>query len=486
MKLSIFLQKPFPHYVAVGAQPDDVDIAFTSIGPDGAPGLLTVLVMVRLGYSPKSLPLPAALSDGYFLLQEKEHTPVMFIVTVTTGKSTMTALTTNLQNALAEHRTTMEGKSVWIPLMGTGVGRLDYSDSYKVAINAFLSVWQNIKLAKIKICFGLPDNESGHLLFTRLKDEASDSKRVAADSNLPPAFTVNPDLPNDGGQGRSTANVRENESDHIPFHLDNVEDTDRLNREPIAKSLARLINNEIFKQGKKVRQSFMINLQGSWGDGKSTFMNLLKRHLPTKESNWVFVEFNAWQNQHINPPWWIFMDRIYQVIQRSKGHKRGIWWKERWWRLITLQWSSWIPITILFALFAVLNVTHWLEYGNLNYLIGRAEDGKNISGAITSYIAIISALWLVIKAFTKSLIPASSEAALQFQKNVRDPMSELKQHFASIINYTQKNVAVFIDDLDRCNAPFTVAFLEGIQTLFKDQPVLYVVAGDRRWISTCF
>lgn len=59
--------------------------------------------------------------------------------------------------------------------------------------------------------------------------------------------------------------------DKIPFHLDRVEDTDRLNREPIAKSLARLINNEIFAKEKKNDYSFMIHLQGAWGDGKSRY-----------------------------------------------------------------------------------------------------------------------------------------------------------------------------------------------------------------------
>jgi len=66
--------------------------------------------------------------------------------------------------------------------------------------------------------------------------------------------------------------------DKMPFHLDNVEVNDKLNREPVAKSLARLINREIFDNN-TLKHAFMIHLQGEWGSGKSTFLNLLQSNL---------------------------------------------------------------------------------------------------------------------------------------------------------------------------------------------------------------
>ncbi|MEQ8530533.1 MAG: P-loop NTPase fold protein [Imperialibacter sp.] len=55
-----------------------------------------------------------------------------------------------------------------------------------------------------------------------------------------------------------------------------------------------------------------------------------------------------------------------------------------------------------------------------------------------------------------------------------------------MIKRSDKHLAVFIDDLDRCNIGSTVRLLEGIQTLFKDQKVLYVFSGDGKWITKCF
>jgi hypothetical protein len=223
----------------------------------------------------------------------------------------------------------------------------------------------------------------------------------------------------------------------------------------------------------------MIHLQGAWGDGKSTFLKLLGANLG---SDWVIVDFNAWRHQHIDPPWWIFMDSIYKAVKGSNGHKKRIWWKEQWWRLIRMNSLYWISFITLFILFMIVNIL--TDFKMLSFT-GLGSDEKKIT-AITSCITIVGSFWILIKSISKSLISASPDAAKEFKEKTRDSMEELKVHYGEIINYTNDHVAVFIDDLDRCNATFAVELLEGIQTLFKEQPVLYVIAGDRHWLTTCF
>lgn len=285
-------------------------------------------------------------------------------------------------------------------------------------------------------------------------------------------------------------------SDKIPFHLDNVETTDKLDREPIAKSLARLLNNDVFKNDGKIDHSFMIHLQGAWGEGKSTFLRLLEKHLndKAKESSggvdkkeqWIIVNFNAWQHQHIDPPWWIFMDSVYRKIREDEKYNPVIWIKERWWRLFRLQKAYWLSVLLLLIIFLAVNIPAGFDWLNLKILLKDPESAKNILSTITSYFSIFGSIWLVVKAISRSLIRASSDAANEFKNHFRDPMRELKRHYGEIIHYSSKKVAVFIDDLDRCNESFVVGLLEGIQTLFKEERVLYVIAGDRKWISICF
>ena len=45
---------------------------------------------------------------------------------------------------------------------------------------------------------------------------------------------------------------------------------------------------------------------------------------------------------------------------------------------------------------------------------------------------------------------------------------------------------MIVDDLDRCKSEYVVALLEGIQTLFADEPVAFVIAADRTWLCQSF
>jgi len=66
-------------------------------------------------------------------------------------------------------------------------------------------------------------------------------------------------------------------------------------------------------------------------------------------------------------------------------------------------------------------------------------------------------------------------------------MSTIEERFKGLINRIHYDrVAIFIDDLDRCESQYVVGLLEGIQTLFREAPVVFVVAGDRHWIDTSF
>ena len=59
---------------------------------------------------------------------------VLFIVTVSEG-TTATLLRNNLGNALQNSRKKFNGKNVWVPLMGTGVGGLTFEESYDIIVS---------------------------------------------------------------------------------------------------------------------------------------------------------------------------------------------------------------------------------------------------------------------------------------------------------------------------------------------------------------
>lgn len=305
---------------------------------------------------------------------------------------------------------------------------------------------------------------------------------------------------NDSNDDESNDN-NESTKERIPFHLDQVVKEDKLGRDPIAKIFAKLIKEDIFTEN--LNYSFMVHLQGEWGAGKSTFLNLITKNLNSGEDKWIVVNYNAWQNQHISPPWWTLIDQIYR---QSKSEfccdkKMVFWVKENFRRIIW--YSGWqkilsLLLTVVFSLLLISYGSSIIKFITEETVKSPHTDNlaKGLTLSIFAQLIItLSSLFGIIysfsKFFTTPFFMRTSFEAESFISRASDPMNKIKKHFGKLIdNINSKKekiqLAIFIDDIDRCNKEFIVELLEGIQTLFKEKRVLYIVAGDKKWITTSF
>jgi len=64
-------------------------------------------------------------------------------------------------------------------------------------------------------------------------------------------------------------------------------DDDKLGRAPLAKKVSELVATY---QG---NESFVVGIEGQWGSGKTSFINLVVNHISDKE-NLIFIHFNPW------------------------------------------------------------------------------------------------------------------------------------------------------------------------------------------------
>ncbi len=293
----------------------------------------------------------------------------------------------------------------------------------------------------------------------------------------------------------------DNFNDKIPFHLDQVVDEDKLGREPVAKAFVDLLKKDIFTD--KLNHSFMVHLQGKWGSGKSSFLNFIQQNLNSDIEKWIIVDYNAWQNQHINPPWWSLINQVY-LQSKEQFYLIGIrkslnlWRKEvfrRIWR-----YSGWQKILAL--VFFILFILCIIYFGNdiLDlFNTSKAADSDNeflsqlgdFGKLVITFISLLTSIYGFAKFITFPFFVNSSKDAKSFVLKASDPMNQVKRHFNDLvddINSLEKKqqLAIFIDDIDRCDRENIVCLLEGIQTLFKEKRVLYVIAGDKDWISTSF
>lgn len=114
--------------------PKGVDVAFSPVDMFGNQGTLNGYVLRELG---GYLPSEKELEPGMFIVHSESGVLIYYIVTVG-RESTRYLLLKNLKRAF--NYPDIANNSVWIPLLGTGVGGLSYEESFDTILTALSEV----------------------------------------------------------------------------------------------------------------------------------------------------------------------------------------------------------------------------------------------------------------------------------------------------------------------------------------------------------
>ena len=311
------------------------------------------------------------------------------------------------------------------------------------------------------------------------------------------ATIIPPEHPVDAAAPPDTAASDPREA--VPMHGDEPATVDQLQRRPFAEVVGARMDEVRGTQHAPGGEggAFMVHVHGPWGAGKTSVLNFLRAYLQDgkrpADRRWVVIDFNAWRHQRIRPPWWSLLREVYAQAARQLGTRRSLWLRAQWlwWRFR----ADWVPAA---AALLLIVVTVALTIGALSTVLsgagapppgssGGGGDGtaKNIELALKILTALFAAGGAVLAA-SRSLVFGSSSAAQTYASLRSDPLSPIVRLFRKVVRATGRPVAVFVDDLDRCDGTYVVELLEGIQTLFRTAPVTYVVAADRKWICSSF
>ncbi len=293
--------------------------------------------------------------------------------------------------------------------------------------------------------------------------------------------------------------------------------------------------------------AFILHIDAPWGGGKTTFANFLARilnpvghgddpddkkktektlldGLPLKDPRywnpefskrrWFVVDFNAWQNEHVSPPWWNFYGTIrrqclreilfepgrYGGVMLWRGLQRAFSWcrfqiTEIIWRVATPEMAR-----TLLALAVVAGLIYWASgtewYQNLSKPPPSSGDGN---ADPNQYVPLIKALLgvaatggaglAVINAFksgVKTIVESAGKSANASSLGVADPIQKFRRHFSWFTEQLDDPVMVIVDDLDRCSPKYVVELVRGLLTIFRSPRVVFVLLGDKDWIETAF
>lgn len=312
---------------------------------------------------------------------------------------------------------------------------------------------------------------------------------------------VGPDVFIDEPGGKNTE-----QSQKVNLKYDSTQTEDELARSPIAQALAVTLNNLYQQAHQESSDSLRVHLHGMWGSGKSTFLRLLSFALQPKKNqaieghqryiqlldqdtpnaDWIIVNYNAWQQQRIEPVWWSLYETLYQHIcdnLKESGtsgciRRHRIQDQERKWRD---QFRS--PFKIATVISVALSLLAFLLIFTNGMDLG---DSKNWIGLVTALFSLPAAIFSAYKLIDSQFPGGYREEMVIFARRNDDPLNEIRRHFKELVSAVEQPIMIYIDDLDRCNADHVIELLEVIQTVFNDSRVYYVIAADKRWVHSAY
>jgi hypothetical protein len=257
---------------------------------------------------------------------------------------------------------------------------------------------------------------------------------------------------------------------------------DRLGRAAFAEVLAENVRR---LRSLDKNAPLVVHLDGPWGSGKSTVLNFLEGALATGSAGrqaWTVLRYNAWQQQRVDSPWWAMTTLI---AVEGQGQLRGKRWlaaiymglRHFWFRTF----AGRVPI-LLAAMAAIVVglVAYYLPVdrapgGAAPQMLGRLKDIFSIATIIFGGVLAAS-----------RFLTATDATAKDFLRSRLDPVGALVRHMKFLLRTLGQPVAILVDDMDRCDADAVVRVLEGIHTVFGTLSIVFVVAGDGRWIARAF
>lgn len=261
--------------------------------------------------------------------------------------------------------------------------------------------------------------------------------------------------------------------DRVRAQRDEPSQVDHLGRGPFAEVIAARLA-EVYEAQRTATgdsdRAFFVHLDGPWGSGKSSVLNLIQKDLREREPAWLIVQFNAWREQKNLPPWWALMSQFVRQVRPQLGGLHGLRFRAIWalwnWR------SRYVSLILALSVLVIGLLVFRPEWTKANW------QPKDVLGLLTTFGAVVAVF--------RTAVFGSGTTAKAIEELRGDPYAPVMAVFKKLVKCADRPILVIVDDIDRCDGAYVVTLLENIQTMLRAEPISYIVARDRKWITASF
>lgn len=241
-----------------------------------------------------------------------------------------------------------------------------------------------------------------------------------------------------------------------------------------------------------------MSIEGEWGAGKSTFLNLLANELDEEDQDHIVVEFNPWRYDNEESLWAAFALKLLTDIETTQcgvvKYKNRLKLSLKRFNQHTSLIEKLKTIIVGFAIVSAASVVG-IWGGTILSTLGNFSADSTLfrilagsSGAAVTFVALLNVLGHLKTPFLGTLARDLREYTSSPEYERRIPLIEhFHEDLSSVLDaYLNENqrVIILIDDLDRCAAPRAAELMQSINLLIgRDERLVFVVAMDRKRVA---
>lgn len=215
----------------------------------------------------------------------------------------------------------------------------------------------------------------------------------------------------------------------IKISNENPFEHDLLKRDKYVNNLTQIVKN--------TKGGFTLSINADWGYGKTTFVKMWEASL--QNEGYKTIYFNAWETDFVADPMMALIDGLRDGFESADLPQEKL-------QKLSALWD------------VIIRIAKEIPVGN---------------------VGLIGKIAYAFKRGIDSLLKNKNQ--LQEQQSFKKLVVDFREQLASVAKEisSDKQLIIFVDELDRCRPDYAVQMLERIKHFFEIENIIFVISVDK-------